>query len=153
APRRVEPVPMIRSASYANSDCKILRTTAYRRINRDGAGRSDKRRLSAATPRTRRTPLAFRPGSQRRLKKLGGTWLEADRPTSHRVRSTPCTAAAGSCTGPTLLVSAIPTAAAFSAPTAMIHTSSAELIAGRVRVMRLGGGFGAPRTPATGPVS
>ena len=63
---------------------------------------------------------------------MGRTSAAAARSTSHSVRSTPCTPAAGSWTPPGA-VNAIATALAFSAPAAINHTSSAELIAGKVR--------------------
>jgi len=47
--------------------------------------------------------------------------------------------------------SASRTAGALSSPEAMIHTSLAAVIAGRVRVSRVGGGLGAPRTGHDGP--
>src|SRR6185436_4401184 len=98
-------------------------------------------------------PTAGRSGVlQRRLRRRGETSLAAARSSSHRVRSTPCTPAAGSWTGPAPVI-AIPTAPDFSGPAAMSQVSSAVLSVGSVNVRRVGGGFGLPRTAETGRVS
>ena len=55
------------------------------------------------------------PAAQRRLRSRAGTSAAAARSSSHSVRATPCTPAAGSCIGPAP-ASAMPTARALSAP-------------------------------------
>jgi len=65
------------------------------------------------------------------------------------VRCLPRAPAAGTCTGPAS-DSAIAIALALSMPEAMIQTSRAARIDGRVRVSRIGGGLGEPRTATTG---
>ena len=65
------------------------------------------------------------------------------------MRCWPRAPAAGTWTGPAP-DSASWTAPAFSGPAARIHTSRACRMDGRVRVSRIGGGLGEPRTATTG---
>ena len=72
------------------------------------AGRGDPRRgtgrLRHVAAGPTRSPFppgrGNRPGVQRRLRSPAGTSAAAARSSSHSVRSTPCTPAAGTCTGP-----------------------------------------------------